>query len=97
LVNQILNGLTMSSIPVYEAKTRLSELLTQVQQGEEFTITRHGVAVARLTAPALPGDGRRAVAAQRRSVDAAFAALSALREGVTLDVPLSEAIRSGRD
>ena len=87
----------MLAIPVFEAKTRLSELLTQVQQGEEFTITRHGVAVARLSAPTAPGDARRAASSQRRAVDAAFAALSALRQGVTLDVPLQDAIANGRD
>lgn len=37
-----------SSVGAYEAKTRLSELLDRVENGEEIVITRHGKAVARL-------------------------------------------------
>lgn len=85
----------MITVPVYEAKTRLSELLSQAQQGEEITITRHGVPVARLVPLAAPAAS--AAAAQRRQVAAAFQALAALRRGVTLDVPLREAIEQGRD
>lgn len=85
----------MSSIPVFEAKTRLSELLTQVSDGAEFTITRHGVAVARLVPAAAPAG--RGAAARRKSVDATFAALAVLRQGVTLDLPLKDAINLGRD
>ena len=85
----------MITVPVYEAKTRLSELLSQAQQGEEITITRHGVPVARLVPLAAPTAN--AAAAQRRQVTAAFRALAALRRGVTLDVALREAIEQGRD
>jgi prevent-host-death family protein len=35
-------------IGAYDAKTRFSELLERVEQGEEVTITRHGTPVARL-------------------------------------------------
>jgi prevent-host-death family protein len=38
----------MSAIPLFEAKNKLSGLLDQVAQGEEFLITRHGKPVARL-------------------------------------------------
>ncbi len=38
----------MSTVSSYEAKTHLPRLLRQVEQGEEFTITRHGVPVAKL-------------------------------------------------
>jgi prevent-host-death family protein len=41
----------MQVIGAYEAKTKLSELLAQVSQGETFTITRHGLPVAVLTRP----------------------------------------------
>ncbi|MFT3878818.1 MAG: type II toxin-antitoxin system prevent-host-death family antitoxin [Gemmatales bacterium] len=37
-----------TTIGSYDAKTRLSELLERVQNGEEITITRHGNPVARL-------------------------------------------------
>ena len=38
----------MQTIGSYEAKTRLPELLRQVTQGEQFTITRRGVPIARI-------------------------------------------------
>jgi len=36
------------SIGAFEAKTKFSELLNRVSQGEEFTITKHEKPVARL-------------------------------------------------
>ncbi len=38
----------MKTVGAFEAKTHLSQLLEEVQQGEEVLITRHGRAVARL-------------------------------------------------
>ena len=38
----------MKEVAVYEAKTRLSELLAEVEQGEQVTITRRGLPIARL-------------------------------------------------
>lgn len=38
----------MKTVGAFEAKTHLSQLLEEVQQGEEVLITRHGKAVARL-------------------------------------------------
>ena len=86
----------MSSIPVFEAKTRLSELLVQAQQGAVITITRHGVPMARLVA-AEPESDLNAAAGQQRRVASAFKSLAALRQGVTLDIPLRDAIGQGRD
>ena len=40
----------MKAVAVYEAKTRLSEMLCEVEQGEQFTITRRGTPVAYLIA-----------------------------------------------
>jgi prevent-host-death family protein len=40
----------MKTVNVHEAKTTLSQLLADVQQGEEVVIARNGVPVARLTA-----------------------------------------------
>jgi prevent-host-death family protein len=37
-----------STVGAYEAKTHLSKLLEKVEAGEEITITKHGVLVARL-------------------------------------------------
>ena len=87
----------MSSVPVYEAKTRLSELISLVQQGEEITITRHGVPMARLVPPAGKARDRGAALARRQRVQAAFEALGALRQGVSLGMPLEQALVEGRD
>ena len=87
----------MITVPVFEAKTRLSELLSRAEQGEEITITRHGVPAARLVAASATASGKAAGAAQSDAVETAFAALASLRRGVTLDLPLREAIEQGRD
>jgi prevent-host-death family protein len=39
---------TSSSIPLAEAKNKLSELVERTSRGEEFVITRHDAEVARL-------------------------------------------------
>lgn len=41
-------------VPVFEAKNRLSALLAEVARGNEVTITKRGLPVARLV-PATPG------------------------------------------
>ena len=38
----------MTRIGAFDAKTHLSALLTKVADGEQFVITKHGKAVARL-------------------------------------------------
>jgi prevent-host-death family protein len=38
----------METVGIYEARTRLSELLDKVGKGEEVTVTRHGVPIARI-------------------------------------------------
>jgi prevent-host-death family protein len=50
-----------TSVGAYEARTHFSELLGRVEQGDEITITRHGVPVAYLV-PAR----RKATSEQRR-------------------------------
>lgn len=87
----------MKELAVYEAKTRLSELLAEVEKGEQFLITRRGVPVARLVGAA-PAAARRAQGnAQREGVNQVFAELAQLRSGTVLDMPLKEAIGQGRD
>lgn len=85
----------MREIAVYEAKTRFSELLDEVEQGEQVTITRRGVPVARLVSAS--AQRKAGTTSQRQKVSAVFANLKRLRKGVTLDVPLREAIETGRD
>lgn len=78
------------NVAVYEAKSKLSELLDKVRAGKEVVITRHGEPVARLVpvnAPAAP-DRARAVRGVR--------ALSK-RLNVRVGVPLRKLIDEGRD
>lgn len=87
----------MKELAVYEAKTRLSELLVEVEQGEQFVITRRGVAVARLVSAAPPAAQRAKAGAQRQRVRSVFEDLQRLRGGVRLGSPLREVIEQGRD
>ena len=64
----------MTTIALFEAKNRLSELIDRVQAGEKFDITRRGKVVARLTPT--QDDNARALGA--------VANLRARRKGVTL-------------
>jgi prevent-host-death family protein len=84
----------MKEVAVYEAKTRLSELLAEVEKGEQVTITRRGLPIARLVS-ALPA--KRGAAAQRQQVAATFAKLKAQRKGVVLRGKLQDLIAEGRD
>ena len=38
----------VKDVSSFEAKTHLSEILTQVEKGEEYTVTRRGKPVARI-------------------------------------------------
>jgi prevent-host-death family protein len=87
----------MKELAVYEAKTRLSELLAEVERGEQFVITRRGVAVARLVGVTPATKGRSQSNLQRQLLAEVFDELSKLRRGVSLDIPLRQAIDLGRD
>ena len=52
------NG-TTGSIGAFDAKTRLSELLDRVEEGESIVITRHGVPIARLVPVEVEIDARK--------------------------------------
>lgn len=58
LVNIGLNC-AMDPINVYQAKTKLSELLDRAAAGEEIVISRHGRPIARLVAYRPPARKRR--------------------------------------
>ncbi len=81
----------MREVAVYEAKTRLSELLAEVEQGEQITITRHGQPVARLVAATAARRG----GSQRQQVVATIAALHA--ERIEMDGSVKDWISEGRD
>jgi prevent-host-death family protein len=87
----------MKEVAVYQAKTRLSELIAEVERGEQVVITRRGQAVARLVAAAPHAAKRSQALAQRQRVAAAFDELGRLRSGTTLGLPLRQAIGQGRD
>lgn len=82
----------MKTVPVYEAKTRFSELLAAVELGEQITITRRGRPVARIIAAEAPH-----AETQQVRVAGAFARLRELRKGISLGGDLREAIEGGRD
>jgi prevent-host-death family protein len=84
----------MKEIAVYEAKTRLSELLAEVEQGEQIIITRRGVPIARLVGAVA---ARRGAASQRQQVAAIFDKLKAQRQGVVLEGNPKDWIAEGRD
>ncbi|MBC8058662.1 MAG: type II toxin-antitoxin system prevent-host-death family antitoxin [Rhizobiales bacterium] len=84
----------MREIAVYEAKTRLSELLAEVEQGEQITITRRGLPIARLVSAVAV---RRGAASERQRVAATIASLREQRKGVVLEGDLHELIAEGRD
>ncbi len=79
----------MRDVSAYEAKTHLPALLREVAEGASFTITRHGVPVARL----VPISDEKSM-----SVPEAIAALRELRKGNILgdDVTIRELIEEGR-
>jgi prevent-host-death family protein len=58
----------MKSVPIFEAKNRLSALIQEVEKtGESITLTRHGRPVARLTAASKPRTAEERAAAWRQS------------------------------
>ncbi|WP_332674272.1 type II toxin-antitoxin system Phd/YefM family antitoxin [Aromatoleum sp.] len=84
----------MYSVPIYDAKNRFSELVAAVERGDEVSITRRGVPVAKLVAASADeadADARRA------RVAAALATLRKLRERVELEGNLKEIARAGLD
>jgi prevent-host-death family protein len=74
----------MTSVGIFEAKNRLSELVDRAARGEEIVITRRGEQLARLLppqAPDVPGQARQLAARIRQSrAGVALEAGAALRE-----------------
>jgi prevent-host-death family protein len=84
----------MKQVAVYEAKTRLSELLADVEQGEQVVITRRGRPVARLVGLA---DAQRGPGHQRQQVAMTIATLRRQRKGVVLEGDPRALIGDARD
>lgn len=84
----------MKPVPVFEAKNRFSELIAAVEHGDQVTITRRGVPVARLVGePAKVA----AATAQRERVASALGRLRQIREDVVLEGDLRAIARDGLD
>jgi len=78
----------MQTVGSYEAKTHLPALLDRVAQGEQITITRHGVPVAMLVPASI---------AQKADVRQAIQAMLEFRKGQRLDgLSIRELIEEGR-
>ncbi len=80
----------MREVDVFEAKTKLGQLLDRVEAGEEIVITRRGKVVAKLVQAGEPDiDRERARAAARR--------IRAMRKGITLGgLGIKDLIDEGR-
>ena len=81
----------MKTVPVYEAKNHLSELLVAVERGESIAITRRGRPVARLIGI------HDADKLGTEQVTEALAMLGELRRGNVLEGDLAEIARAGLD
>ena len=77
------------AVGLFEAKTHLSALIERVERGDEITITRRGIPVARLVPPI----ERRSKVDLRRVAEEIFE----LRKGVRLKgVTIKQLIEEGR-
>jgi len=76
------------SIGAFEAKTHLSRLLEEAEQGYQITITKRGKPVARL----IPYQSQ----SQERTKDEIVKALKELRQKVEGKINVREMIREGR-
>ena len=80
----------MKTVGSYEAKTHLSRLLQEVENGEEVVITRHGKAVARLVPAAQRFDETR--------LKFVVAKLKEFRKGHSLKgISIKDLIEEGRE
>jgi prevent-host-death family protein len=78
----------MERIGIYDARSKLSELIERVQSGEEVVLTRHGEPVARL----VPEKRR-----QKRSRAATVSRIRALARKLDIrDVDIRKLIEEGR-
>ena len=79
----------MQTVGVFEAKTQLTALLDEVENGAEILITRRGKAIARL----VPADNGPDRAKARRAVEG----LRLASQGLTLDgIAIADLVREGR-
>jgi prevent-host-death family protein len=83
-------GLNMTTVGIFEAKNRLSELIDRAARGDVIVITRRGEQVARLLPPETPDAARSARTLAERI------RLSRTRATLGEGVSLRELIDEGR-
>lgn len=77
------------TVGVYKVKTHLASLLERVEKGEEVTVTRHGVPIAKI----VPIDRNKS----RESIHDAVARIRELRKGNRLNgLRIRDLIEEGR-
>jgi prevent-host-death family protein len=76
-------------VPLFDAKNRLSALVEEVVRGSEVTITRRGIAVAKLV-PVLPSFD------QDKARQTAEALRAASRGAKLAGIPIKELVDEGR-
>lgn len=82
----------MKTVAVFEAKSRLSEILAAVEHGEEYTITKRGAPIARII-PAREVDP-----ASLAEAEELITRIKASRKGSMLsEEEYREAMEEGRD
>lgn len=82
----------MKTVAVFEAKSRLSEILTAVEHGEEYTVTKHGAPIARI----IPA--RQVDPVSMAEAEELIARIKASRKGSILpEEEYREAVEEGRD
>ena len=82
----------MKTVAVFEAKSRLSEILTAVEHGEEYTVTKRGTPIAHI----IPA--RQVDPASMAEAEELIVRIKASRKGSILsEEEYREAVEDGRD
>lgn len=84
----------MKAIPVFEAKNRFSELIAAVEHGDQVTITRRGVPVARLVAEVVEATDS---LHRRQRVASALERLRQIRGSLVFEGDMKVVARDGLD
>ena len=84
----------METIAVFEAKSRLSEILAAVELGQEFTVTKRGAPIARIIPYLRAGDVATAQLARQNLIGRCLLARAA---ATVDDFDVMTAIEEGRD
>lgn len=84
----------MKTIAVFEAKSRLSEILSAVELGQEFTVTKRGAPIARIIPYLRAGDVAAAQLARQNLIDRCLLSRTAAPVD---DFDVMAAIEEGRD